>query len=112
VLVRLQFRGNKRLPAVYVDSRLVSWEDFDAVLRKDIYERPPHWPVYLQGDPELDWSSVAEPIDRIRGLDAEVILLTRNSRTTSTDSNARGRHDKLLKLEQRVEEAVERPSGY
>jgi hypothetical protein len=91
VLVRLEFKGNNRPPAVYVDSRLVSWEDFDAVLRKDIYERPPHWPVYLQGDPELDWGSVAEPIDRIRGLDAEVILLTRNSRPTSTDSSPRNR---------------------
>lgn len=87
VLVRLEFRGNNRAPTVYIDSRSVSWEDFDAVLRKEIYARPPHWPVYLQGDPELDWSSVGESIDRIRGLDAEVILLTRNSRTTSIASS-------------------------
>lgn len=74
---------------MHIDSRSVSWNDFEVVLRKEIYSRPPHWPVYLEGDPELAWSSVAESIDRIRGLGAEVVLLTRNSHATGTDSGAK-----------------------
>lgn len=78
VLVRLQFTRYDALPAVYIGSRSTSWEDFDAVIMSEIRSRPLEWPIYLQGDPELDWKSVAQAIDRIRGLDAEVILLTRN----------------------------------
>jgi hypothetical protein len=62
-------------PCLYIDSQLVSWESFDSVLQKKLKLRPPHWPVYLEGDKAMDWRYAGEAIDRIRGLQAEVVLL-------------------------------------
>ena len=63
---------------LYVDSRPVtSWEEFDEVLRKGLRLRPPNWPVYLEADPDLEWQKVVKPIDAIRGLQAQVVLLAR-----------------------------------
>ncbi|MGA2273122.1 MAG: hypothetical protein ABSH00_06180 [Bryobacteraceae bacterium] len=68
-------KGSDR-PNLFVNSQAVSWEDFEAVLRKELSSRPPNWPVYLQGDPNLEWGRVAIAIDIIRGLQAEVVLVT------------------------------------
>jgi hypothetical protein len=38
---------------------------------------PPHWPIYLDGDPAMQWRDAVEAIDVIRGLGAGVIPLTR-----------------------------------
>jgi biopolymer transport protein ExbD len=65
--------------SLFVDSQPVSWEDFDAALLRELKSRPPHWPVYLEGDPNLEWNWPAKVIDRIRGLQAEVVLVTRPS---------------------------------
>jgi len=53
-------------------------EDFDAVLRKELSRRPPSWPVYVQGDPNLEWAWVLKVVDMVRGLPAEVVLVTRS----------------------------------
>jgi hypothetical protein len=45
-------------------------------LRTELARRPPDWPVYVEGDPNLAWRKVAEAIDAVRGQQAEVILLT------------------------------------
>lgn len=63
---------------LFVDSQAVSWEDFDSVLRKELSRRPPNWPVYLEGDPNLEWGWPARVIDHIRGLQADVVLVTRS----------------------------------
>jgi len=79
VLVRVQLAAKNLPPDLYVDSRRVPWDDFDAILQTEINRRPPDWPVYLEGDPESDWASAVSVIDRIRGLQAQVILITRKS---------------------------------
>jgi hypothetical protein len=56
--------------------RPAAWEDFETILQKEIMRRPSDGPVYLEGDPETDWRSVARTVDMIRGLQAQVILLT------------------------------------
>lgn len=56
----------------------MDWEDFDIVLQKELIRRPPNWPVYLEGDPNMEWKWAVKTIDRIRGLGAEVVLLTRH----------------------------------
>ncbi len=63
-------------PSVLLSSRLVSQKDFPAALEKEIRLRPLHWPVYVEADPDLDWRDVAKTIDVIRGLQAEVVLIT------------------------------------
>jgi biopolymer transport protein ExbD len=77
LVVRLESGGLGGRPSVYLDSRRVSWEDFDVALQKDINQRPPRWPVYLDGDPDMELGWAVQAIDIIRGEGAEVILLPR-----------------------------------
>ena len=63
-------------PKLYVGSRLVSWEDFEAVLQKELSQRPPNWPVYVEGSRDMEWGHAVRAIDVIRGLRAQVVLLT------------------------------------
>jgi hypothetical protein len=76
VLVQLETRGQRGRPSLYVNFQPVSWEDFGVVLQKELNQRPPNWPVYFQGDPDMEWDWAGKTIDTIRGLQAEVILLT------------------------------------
>ena len=76
ILVWMRLTAGNRRPELFVNSRPVSWDDFDATLQAEINRRPPDWPVYLEGDRESDWQWVEAAIDRIRGLHAQVILLT------------------------------------
>lgn len=62
---------------LYLDSQPVSSGDFDALLKKRLAERPPDWPVYVEGDPDLEWRSVAQAIDRIRGAGGHAVLIRR-----------------------------------
>ncbi len=59
--------GRNPRPGLYVDWKLVAWEDFSALLKKEPAPRPPDWPVYVEGDSDLEWRQVAEVIDAIRG---------------------------------------------
>ncbi len=68
-------------PLVYVDSQLVSREDLTSVLQRKLTQRPPHWPVYLDADPAMEWGDAVQVIELIRGLGVEVILLSRQQRT-------------------------------
>jgi hypothetical protein len=78
LLVRVELAASGR-PRLYVDYRPVGWDDIEALLRKELRVRPPNWPVYVEGDPGMEWVWAADTIDRIRGLHAEVILLTSRS---------------------------------
>jgi len=63
-------------PKLYLDSRLVAWEDFGTVLQKEMSQRPPNWPVYVEGSGDMEWGHAVRAIDTIRGLQAQVVLLT------------------------------------
>jgi biopolymer transport protein ExbD len=76
LLVQMRSHSLFERPDLYVDSQPVAWEDFDKVLRSELNRRPPDWPVYLEGDPDAEWGHVGNAIDKIRGLRAEVVLLT------------------------------------
>jgi hypothetical protein len=75
LLVRLDLAGSMP-PRLSVNYQPVSWEDFPAVLQKELMLRPPTWPVYLEGAPDIDWLWAGKAIDTIRGLQADVVLLT------------------------------------
>jgi biopolymer transport protein ExbD len=64
---------------VYLNFHLVDRDDFGSILRTELKQRPPDWPVYVEGDPNLEWKSVAQVIDAIRGQQAEVVLLTQGN---------------------------------
>ncbi len=75
VFVRIRFQSSKLEPALYVDSELVSWQELAPTL-KDYLKSKPRKIVYLEGDPELKWADVVKVIDTIRGVPAEVVLIT------------------------------------
>jgi len=64
-------------PILYVDSQPVSWDDFEAALKPRLAARPPDWPVYVEGDPDLQWRSVVQTIDKIRGAGGHAVLIKR-----------------------------------
>lgn len=76
VLVRIESAGPKALPRLYVNSVLIAREDFARVLQKELSRRPPNWPVYVEGSGDMEWGSAVKAIDVIKGLRAEVVLLT------------------------------------
>jgi hypothetical protein len=76
LLVRVEFAGHYKRPNLYLNSRPVSWEELGPELKQGLIGRPPNWPVYLEGDPDLDWKFAVDVIDTIRGLQAQVVLLT------------------------------------
>ena len=78
LLVRVEIAASGR-PRLYVDDQPTGWDDFDVVIQKELSRRPPNWPVYVEGDPAMEWRWAVHTIDRIRGLNAEVILLTSRS---------------------------------
>ena len=61
---------------VRVGSKLVAWDDLPALLRTEVMRRPPEWPVYVEGDPAMDWQYVVQVIDVIEGVGGRVVLLT------------------------------------
>jgi biopolymer transport protein ExbD len=72
LLIRVERDGN-----LYVNAEKVPWENLGTVLRRELARRPPTWPVYVEGDPSLEWKQVARAIDTVAGLQAQSILLTR-----------------------------------
>jgi hypothetical protein len=81
VLVRVISNGLNAAPSLYMNSQLVSWEEFDVSLQKELNLRPPGWPVYFEGDPDMEWMYAVKAIDTIRGLRAEVVMLTDRPRS-------------------------------
>lgn len=61
---------------IQVGSQIIDRSDFAAFLRREIPKRPPDWPVYIEGDSDLEYQSVAWAIDAVSAFGAKVILLT------------------------------------
>jgi hypothetical protein len=66
-------------PCLYIDTQSVSWDAFDSVLQQKILLRPPNWPVYLEGDRDMEWKYAVEVIDKIQGLHAKAVLVGRRT---------------------------------
>ena len=74
--------GDGERPTLHFNSKPIPWEELPALLDKELLRRPPDWPVYVQGDDNLEWQQVVYAIDIVRGKGAQVVLLT----TTPTAS--------------------------
>jgi biopolymer transport protein ExbD len=59
-----------------IGSQVIDHTDLAALLTREMAKRPPDWPVYIEGDRELDFESVAWTIDAVSAFGAKVILLT------------------------------------
>lgn len=75
LIVQVKDSGAGRPPNLYVNSRLVAWEDFDRVLKQELSRRQ-EWVVYVGGDDMVAWQDVVNLIDAARGDHARVYLVT------------------------------------
>jgi biopolymer transport protein ExbD len=60
---------------IFLGSERISLDELGSRLKVELSRRPPDWPVYVEGDPDLEWRSVAEAIDIIRGAHVDVVLV-------------------------------------
>jgi biopolymer transport protein ExbD len=79
LIVEVKDSGAGRPPNLYVNSRLVAWEDFDRVLKQELSRRR-EWVVYVGGDDMVAWQHVVNLIDVARGDHARVYLITGTTR--------------------------------
>jgi biopolymer transport protein ExbD len=61
-------------PRLYVNAKVVAWEDFASALKHELSERR-EWTVYVEGDDNIPWADVASVIDIARGDGAKVFLV-------------------------------------
>ena len=59
-----------------IGSQVIDRTDLGAFLAREMAKRPSDWPVYIEGDRELDFGSVAWTIDAVSAFGSKVILLT------------------------------------
>jgi biopolymer transport protein ExbD len=76
LLVRVVYVAANSPAQVHLNWKPVAWNALAAVLQEEIARRPPDWPVYVQGDPQLSWGDVAPAIEIIQGLKAKALLIT------------------------------------
>ena len=90
LLVRVVRSGVRLIPAagiqplrihvvaggLLVNSKLIRAGEFGSFLRSELAARPPDWQVYVEGDRDVAFETVAKAIDTIRAVGAEVVLLT------------------------------------
>jgi biopolymer transport protein ExbD len=72
----VQVAAGPRQHGVRVDSKLVAWDELATLLKTELMRRPPEWPVYVEGDPAMDWQYAVQAIDAIEGVGGRVVLLT------------------------------------
>jgi biopolymer transport protein ExbD len=71
--------GPGQRPNLYLNSRLVAWEDFDHALKHELSRRR-EWIVYVGGEDTVAWQDVVDLIDMARRDHATVYLITATPR--------------------------------
>ena len=67
--------GPGQRPNLYVNAKLVAWEDFDHVLKQELSRRR-EWVVYVGGGDTVPWQGVVNLIDVARRDHAAAYLIT------------------------------------
>ena len=75
LVVLVKDAGRGRRPSLYINAKLVAWEDFDHVLKKELGRRR-EWVVYVGGDDAVAWQDVVDLVDVARRDQATVYLIT------------------------------------
>ena len=76
VVLRATDAGRGQRPKLYVNSKLIAWEDVDSVLKQELGRRQ-EWMVYVGGDDNVAWQDVVNLIDVARRHHATVYLISR-----------------------------------
>jgi biopolymer transport protein ExbD len=58
-----------------VNGKAVSTDDFESALRSELPLRPTSWPVYLEGDCDLEWQYAFRVIEAVQPYGRNVVLL-------------------------------------
>ena len=75
LVVLAKHGGPGQRPSLYVNSKLVAWEDFDHVLKQELSRRR-DWIVYVGGDDTVAWQDVVNLIDAAHRDQATAYLIT------------------------------------
>ena len=75
IVVQIRDVGPTRLPELYVNSVVVSWEDLRKTLRAELGKRP-EWVVYVKADPNIPYANITTVASHVRHLQGKVVLLT------------------------------------
>jgi biopolymer transport protein ExbD len=62
-------------PAIYVNSKKTPWDELGNTVRRKLKVRP-QWIAYIEAENNVPWADVANVIDVVAGLHADVVLLT------------------------------------
>jgi biopolymer transport protein ExbD len=73
LIVRVKDDGAGREPKRFVNSKQITWDDLNRVLKQELAPRR-DWVVYVSGDDEIAYVNVATVIDAARSRGAKVIL--------------------------------------
>ncbi len=74
IVVYIQDAGFRIPPRVYVNSKLVSWDQLSDGIKAEISRRP-EWVIYVKADPNVLFANVANVVSVARSLHARVVLL-------------------------------------
>jgi hypothetical protein len=86
-VVRIENTDLGSPPRLYLNSRTIAWETLGPSLKAQLKSRP-DWVVYVEADRNVDWGDAVNAMDIIRGVGANVVLLT----TEPTASPANSGH--------------------
>jgi biopolymer transport protein ExbD len=75
LVLRVQAAGPGLAPKLFLNSRLLSWEELNSGLKAELGRRSV-WVVYVQADSNMSWQDALRAVDAVRGLQVKVILLT------------------------------------
>lgn len=78
VVIQIEGNGDSAKSILYLNGRPVSLGALDVELMKDLKLRP-DWIVYLRADPNVAYGDVVAVIDVVRGMELEVVLLSRGT---------------------------------
>ena len=79
VIVLVKDAGPAQEPGLYVNSRVVAWDDLAGALKRELSSRR-EWAVYVEGDDCVAWANVANVIDIARSDGAKVYLFPQPDR--------------------------------
>ncbi len=77
LIIWVKDAGAGKRPNLYMNSKLVAWEDLDHMLQQELGHRR-EWVVYVGGDGEISYANVTDVIDTARKDQARVFLITAN----------------------------------
>ena len=75
LVLKVEAAGLGLPPRLYLNSKLLSWEELDSKLKAELGKRSV-WIVYVEADSNASWQDALRAIDAARGLQAKVVLLT------------------------------------